>query len=130
MRYIVAYGLPGYGPDASDDNYSVCEDWPSVADECKRMLEESADSEEDGATIAAESRDYETAWKTHKHAEEMYNLAANFNNDRQHAPLYEGKPELWAETIERLVSENFPYDVNQSCRIYAWESEDFGAEEG
>lgn len=129
MRIITAYGLPGYGPDASDDNYSMCETWPDVADELRRMLEESADSEGDSAEGYAQHGDYESAWNTRKHADEMYNLAANLDNKRQHAPLYEGNPEAWAQTIEQIVSDNFPYDVNPSCRIYAWESEDFGADD-
>ena len=129
MRYIVAYGLPGYGPDASDDNYGVCENWPAVADELARMLTESADGEGDSAEAYAEHGDYQTAWETRKHADEMYNLAAILNNDRQNAPLYKGRPDLWAETVERTVTEHFPYDVNDSCRLYAWESEEFGADE-
>jgi hypothetical protein len=129
MRFITAYGIPGYGPDASDDNYGVCETWPQVADELKRMLEESADGEGDSAEAYAESGDYETAWKTRKHADEMYSLAANLDNKRQHAPLYSGRPDLWAETIERIVSENFPYDVNNSVRIYAWEDDEFGTDD-
>jgi hypothetical protein len=92
------------------------------------MLEESADSAGDHAEMYATGEDYEQAWKTRKHADEMYNLAANLDNKRAHAPLYEGNPDLWAQTIARIVSENFPYDVDQSCRIYAWESEDFGAD--
>ena len=129
MRFITAYGIPSYGPDASDDNYGVCETWPQVVDELRRMLEESADGEGDSAESYAEAGDYETAWKTRKHADEMYNLAANLDNSRQHAPLYEGQPELWAETVERIVSENFPYDVTSGCRIYAWEDDEFGADE-
>lgn len=128
MRFITAYGLPGYGPDASDDNYGVCEDWPAVADELARMLTESADGEGDSAEAYAAQGDYQTAWETRKHADEMYNLAANLNNGRANAPLYRGNPELWAETIERIVSEQFPYDVNQSCRIYAWADDNFGAD--
>lgn len=129
MRFITAYGLPGYGPDASDDNYGVSETWPQVADELRRMLEESAEGEDDSAEGYADAGDYETAWNTRKHADEMWNLAANLDNKRQHAPLYDGRPDLWAKTIERIVPENFPYDVNSSCRIYAWESEDFGADD-
>jgi hypothetical protein len=128
MRIITAYGLPGYGPDASDDNYGVSDSWPQVAYELKRMLEESADSAGDQAEAYANAGDYEEAWNTRKHADEMYNLAANLDNKRKHAPLYEGNPQLWAETLEKIVTENFPYDVDQSCRIYAWESEDFGAD--
>jgi hypothetical protein len=129
MRFITAYGIPGYGPDASDGNYGVHTTWPDVADELARMLEESADSEGDSASAYADAGDYKTAWNTRNHADEMYNLAAQLDNKRQHAPLYEGNPQLWAETIERIVSDNFAYDVNQSLRIYAWESDDFGADE-
>jgi hypothetical protein len=128
MRFITAYGLPGYGPDASDDNYGVSETWPRVADELARMLAESADGEGDSAEAYADAGDYETAWATRKHADEMYNLAENLDNKRADAPLYAGNPALWAETIERIVGENFPYDVSQSCRIYAWADDEFGAD--
>jgi hypothetical protein len=121
--WIAAYGIPGYGPDASDSGYYESETLTGLADDLKRMLEESADSEGDSAVMYAESGDYETAWNTRQRADAMYNLAANLNNDRQHAPLYAGKPELWAETLERIVGENFPYDVNNSTRIYAWAGE-------
>lgn len=130
LRMIAAYGIPGYGPDASDGNFSVMDTWPDVADELVRMLQESADSAGDDAAASAENGDYETAWKTRTHADEMYNLAAQLNNERQHAPLYEGKPELWAQTIERIVAENFPYDVDASTRLYCWQSDDFGTDEG
>jgi hypothetical protein len=128
MRFIIAYGLPGYGPNASDDNYSVTETWPQVADELARMLNESAEIENDSAAMHAEQGDYEAAWKTREHADEMHNLAENLSNKRQDAPLYRGNTALWAETVERIVTENFPYDVSNSCRIYAWESDDFGAD--
>jgi len=121
--YIAAYGIPGYGPDASDSGYYGSETWQGLADDLKRMLEESAEGENDSAAMYAESGDYETAWNTRKRADEMYNLAANLDNKRQDAPLYRGNPQLWAETIERIVGENFPYDVNDSTRIYAWEGE-------
>ena len=128
MRIITAYGLPGYGPDASDDNYGIGDNWPAVASELKRMLEESADSAGDQAEMYAGGGDYREAWNTRKHADEMYDLAASLDNKRANAPLYAGNPELWAETIERIVSDSFPYDVDQSCRIYCWESEEFGAD--
>jgi hypothetical protein len=127
MRFITAYGISSYGPDASDDNYGVSETWTGAADELARMLEESADGEGDSAESYADAGDYETAWKTRKHADEMYNLAANLDNKRQHAPLYEGNPALWDATIASIIAENFPYDVSSGCRIYAWESDDFGA---
>jgi hypothetical protein len=129
MRFIVDYGIPGYGPDASNDSFTVCETWPEVADDLARRLAESADSEGDSAEGYAESGDYETAWFTRKHADEMYNLADNLNNSRADAPLYRGRPELWAQTIERTVAEHFPYDVHSGLRIYAWESDEFGADE-
>ena len=129
MRFITAYGIPGYGPDASDDNYSVCDTWPQVADDLKRRLEECADGEGDSAEGYADAGDYETAWNTRKHADEMYNLAANLDNKRQDAPLYKGRPDLWAETIKRIVGENFPYDVTSGGQIYAWESDEFGVDD-
>jgi hypothetical protein len=129
MRFVTDYGIPGYGPDASNDSYTISATWPDVADDLKRRLEESADGEGDSAAAYAEAGDYETAWNTRKHADEMYNLAAQLDNQRQHAPLYEGQPELWAKTIERIVAENFPYDVNSGLRIYAWDSDEYAADD-
>jgi hypothetical protein len=126
MRYILAYGLPGYGPDASDDNFSVATTWRDVADEARRMLEESADQAGDSAAVAANAGDYETAFKTREHADAMFNLAATFDNKRSEAPLYRGDAAAWDATIERLVGEHFPYDVDPGCRLYVWESEEFG----
>lgn len=51
------------------------------------------------------------------------------DNERRSAPLYAGDPTGWALTIERIVAENFPYDVDSGCRIYAWEDAGFGADE-
>lgn len=129
MRMILAYGIPGYGPDASDDNYSVCETWPQVAAVARRMLAESADGLGDGAEVAAQQGDYETAWKTRARADEMYNLHDTLSNERANAPLYAGKPELWDAEIERIIGESFPYDVDPGCRIYVWESSEFGLDE-
>jgi hypothetical protein len=129
MRMIIAYGLPGYGPEASGDNFAVCDTWPDAADEIRRLLEESAEGENDSAEAEADGGgDFELAWHTRKHADEMWNLAENFHNRRMKAPLYENSPQLWDETISRMISENFPYDVNDSCRIYAWEDDEFGAD--
>jgi hypothetical protein len=129
LRVIVATGIPGYGPDAANENYAVCGAWPDVADAIRDELQICADMEHDSAESYADSGDYKAAWETHKRVEDMANLAANFDNARQDAPLYEGQPALWDETIERMVSEHFPYDVNSSLRLYVWESAEFGADE-
>jgi hypothetical protein len=126
MRMIIAYGLPGYGPDASDDNFSVATTWRAIADEVCRMLEESADQAGDSAVSYADAGQYEDAWKTRAEADTMYNLAQAFDNKRSDAPLYRGDAAAWDAEIERLVGEHFPYDVAHNCRLYVWESEEFG----
>jgi hypothetical protein len=123
MRFVMDYGIPAYGPDASNDSFRLAFTWPEVASTLQDMLKECAVSENDAARSCAESGDYETAWKTREHADEMWNLAASLDNKRQDAPLYADKPELWAATIRSIVFENFPYDVNSTTRIYAWESD-------
>jgi hypothetical protein len=126
MRMILAYGLPGYGPEASDDNFSVATTWRDVADEVRRMLSESADQAGDTAVSYADAGQYEDAWKIRAEADTMYNLAATFDNKRASAPLYRGDAAAWDATIERLVAEHFPYYVADNCRLYVWESDTFG----
>ncbi len=129
MRIIVAYGLAGYGPDASNENYHVCETWPQVADALRMRLEESGESALQEAEIMAAQGDYEAAWNRRKEADAMWHLSASLDNKRQDAPLYRGDPEAWAATIERIVGDNFPYDVSGSDRLYAWPDEEFAADE-
>jgi hypothetical protein len=126
MRMILAYGLPGYGPDASDDNFSVATTWRDVADEARRMLEESADQAGDTAAMCANDGQYEDAWKIRAEADTMYNLAANLDNKRSDAPLFRGNPATWDRAIQSMVEEHFPYDVADNCRLYVWESDEFG----
>ncbi len=129
MRIITAYGIPGYGPDASDDNFGVHSSWVDVADEVRRMLDSSADGLGDSASASAGQGDYETAWNTRKQADELYNLAANLSNTRADAPLYRGDAAMWDAEIERIIGENFPYDVDSGCRIYVWADDAFGMDE-
>jgi hypothetical protein len=126
MRYILAYGLPGYGPDASDDNFSVATTWRDVADEVRRMLSESADQAGDTAVSYADAGQYEDAWKIRAKADTLYNLADSFDNKRANAPLFRGRPDTWNRAIQSMVEEHFPYDVADNCRLYVWESDTFG----
>jgi hypothetical protein len=126
MRYILAYGLPGYGPDASDDNFSVATTWRDVADEAARMLSESADQAGDTAVGCADAGQYEDAWKIRVEADAMYNLAACLDNKRSDAPLFRGNPATWDRAVQSMVEEHFPYDVADNCRLYVWESDEFG----
>jgi hypothetical protein len=126
MRYILAYGLPGYGPDASDDNFSVATTWRDVADEARRMLSESADQAGDTAVSYADAGQYEDAWKIRAKADTLYNLADSFDNKRANAPLFRGRPDTWNRAIQSMVEEHFPYDVADNCRLYVWESDTFG----
>lgn len=128
MRYIVDTGLPGYGPDASNDSFSIAGSWPDLADILRDELNRLAESELDSAVGSADAGDYETAWNTRVHCDEMFNLADNLSNTRMDAPLYAGRPELWNETVERIVGEHFPYDVNSGLRLYCWQSDEYGAD--
>lgn len=116
--YFVAHGLPGYGPEA--ENAAECETWEGLADTLADELRRDAESEDESAGIHGEAGDYQAAWEAHQRAESLANLAANLDNSRADAPLYRDSRRAWHETIARTVAENFPVDINSSCRLYAW----------
>jgi hypothetical protein len=128
MRWIVDTGLPGYGPDASNESFIACETWCALADEIAGKLTEASESEGEVAATYGENGQYADAWKTHEHSDKMAVLALNFDINRASSPLYAENHELWHDTIRTMIAENFPYDVNQSCRIYVWESDEFGTD--
>ena len=120
-HWHVATGLAGYGPEASDDNWATINegDARGLAYAIQDELERIADFEREGAEALADSEDFKAAWETMKNAESLATLAENFDNSRQHAPLY---PALWHETIYRMVAESFPVDYRDgNSRLYVWE---------
>jgi hypothetical protein len=119
-HWHVAYGLAGYGPDGSDGFDSVTT-WEALAFIVACRLQDSAESEDMTAGSLAESGDFESAWHTHKRADELSVLAMNFDNKRANAPLYRDDKPAWHSTIERLAREHFPLDVTDNTRLYVWE---------
>ena len=123
-HWHVATGLAGYGPDASDGNWSTIDesDATGLADSIRGELQFIANFEREGAQAYADSEDYENAWRTMENANTLWNLAENFDNKRAQAPLYAGNPALWHETIYRMVAESFPVDFRDgNSRLYVWE---------
>lgn len=135
MRYIIANGLPGYGPDASDDNYSIINDqdtadpWNSLAVAVREELENSTGMLWDQMTAEGEAGDYEGYFNTHQRILSLDNLAANLDPSRQYAPLYAGDAPAWHAEIKRIIDENFPLDIDQSNRLYVWEDYEFATDD-
>lgn len=124
-HYHVASGLTGYGPDAGNTTYRVATTAPELADEIRAELAEWADYERDGAVGYAGAEDYKAAWFMAQHVDEIEVMRANLDNERADAPLYQGDPDLWHETIYRLARESFPFDVDEGrSRVYAWGCEE------
>lgn len=74
---------PAY--DTADALHILC--W-ALSNEAVRL----ADSERDASFAYADVRDYESAWKAHRRADRLANLADNLNFDRRiSAPLFAGK---------------------------------------
>ena len=128
-RWIIATGLPGYGPDASDGNYTVATSWTALASAISYELDQLADFTYEGASAYADQEDYKAAWLAMKESEALSLLSATFDNSRMHAPLYAGNPQLWHDTVRRLAEEHFPYDVADNLRLYVWPDSEFGADE-
>jgi hypothetical protein len=123
-HWHVATGLAGYGPDASDDNWSTIDesDATGLADAIRSEAIFIAEFEQEGAEALADSEDFKGAWETMKSAERFSNLAASFDNKRASAPLYAKDRALWHETIYRMVAESFPADYRDgNSRLYVWE---------
>jgi hypothetical protein len=130
-HYHVAFGLAGYGPDAADsDGFPFL---PSLRDAVQYAGRELVDAAEylfEGATVAGDQQDYETAWLDFRHSEDLRNLAANADIDgRADAPLFigpEGAGRL-AATVEDIAA-GFPVDLDRSGtrRLYLWECVESG----
>ncbi|GAA3751134.1 hypothetical protein [Micromonospora maritima] len=126
-HWHVATGLAGYGPDGSD-GYGTATDMPTLADLIRSELRDASSAEDETSRSIAEAGDYEDAWKIKTRSEELDTLAANFDNKRADAPLYAGRPDLWAETVQRLAVEKFPLDISYNTRLYVWPCEESGCE--
>ena len=122
-HWHVATGLAGYGPEGSD-GYGTATDARVLADLIREELDNAASAATDTANSLADDGQYADAWKEKTRAEGMGTLALNFHNRRADAPLYRGKPELWAETVERMAVEHFPYDISHNTRLYVWDCMD------
>lgn len=123
IRYFIAYGLAGYGPEGSE-GFTYATTWRNLADIVNQYLNESAGSAYETADILGDAGNYEDAWHEHKRSESLDNLARNFDNARADAPLYRDDPAAWDATIERMVGETFPLDVSHNTRLYVWPCED------
>ena len=115
-HYHVSTGLPGYLPNS----VHTAESLTQLADVISDELARDASAEYDAAQAHAESGDYEAAWTTLKRSEELETLSRNFSNERRSAPLYEGRDDLWNETIRRMVDETFPLNISEheSMSVY------------
>lgn len=123
-HWHVQSGLTGYGPEAPDHGFTRYEEPTEVADAAQDELNQWSESERALAEQYARQADYKAAWQLNEHSLSLFYLAATFDNSRADAPLYAASPELWDETIIKLVAENFPHDVNEGrARIYVWECE-------
>lgn len=136
MRYIIATGLPGYGPDASDDNYAIVDDrytedpWNTLAVAIREEIENLSEMLWQEMSALGDAGDYEGYYKIHQRIIELDNLAANLSPSRQFAPLYAGDAPAWHAEIKRIIDENFPADINNSVRLYVWEDYEFAADDG
>ncbi|MFG3710913.1 hypothetical protein [Micromonospora sp. NPDC047730] len=126
-HWHVATGLVGYGPDGAD-GYGTAIELTDVADLIRDELRQAADSEDEGSRSEAEAADFSEAWKLKTRAEHLSILAETFSNDRANAPLYAGKPEMWADTIETLIRQHFPLDISDRSRLYVWPCAEPGCE--
>lgn len=111
LRYVKT-GLAGYGPDLDSED----EPFETTADVAAAIvweLNSYADYLEQGASGHAEQEDWEAAWKAHAKADELATLAMNLDYDkRSKAPLYVDNSALLDETVERIITETFPLDLD------------------
>jgi hypothetical protein len=120
----VAFGLTGYGPE-SDDGFHPLSGVREVAATICDDLENAIQNLVDSADTYAEHECFKEAWFERKRADELGNFASNLDASREQTPMYAENPELWEQTLTRLIDESFPLDVSDNTRLYAWEcSED------
>lgn len=121
-HWHAAYGLAGYGPDASDGWHSA-DDVLGIANVARTLLDESADRLVDAAEGEAQSGNFERAWLTHKHGGGLDTLRANIDPKRGEAPLYRDKPGAWLAALTEVIGFEFPanLDIDGYSRLYIWE---------
>lgn len=124
--YYVKCGTAGYGPDLDTDD----EPYADIASLCfviRDELERSMESENDTAHMHAENGDFEAAWLTHVHVEELDGICRNFDYERRSsAPAYVGNLAKLDQTMVELIGQTFPLDITQdgNTRLYVWEADD------
>lgn len=123
-HWHVATGLQGYGPESDEFGFPTFEDSDDglieLVDEVHRILDEFSEWEFESADALGESGQFEDAWKTRKHSDELDTLARNWSNDRRSAPAYAGDPALWSDWV-RSNLDAFPIDVSFNTRLYVWD---------
>lgn len=128
IRTYVKVGFAGYGPDLDPEDTGIeTDDIRGVCNAIRYELDSIADSENDVAEMYAEQGDFEDAWLTHKLGDAMGILAMNLDYDRRaKAPMYANDHGDLDVTMERIIGENFPLDIeiHGSRRLYVWEGDD------
>lgn len=120
-HWHVASGQTGCGPETAD-GVQTAEAPMALAEVVREELQHWVEFEQEGAGLFAAAEDYEKAWFTLQHAEELEILRRNLDNARSEAPLYQGNQAAWEDTIRQIVtSDQFPVDVNDGrTRVYVW----------
>lgn len=128
-HWHVAHGLAGYGSEGID-GLACYTDPESLADGICDELGRDVNAVLDSAHAAAESEDFESAWKLWTLAHEIEILGRQLNNDRRNAPAYEHDRDAWHATILRIVAETFPMVIDPPAQqLYVWEcSEGYNCE--
>lgn len=123
-HWHVATGFAGYGPDGAD-GYATADDVIGAADLARDDLREEIGGLSDTAESYADMKDFESAWKSHKLADELDIVRANISPKRAEAPLYRDQPGAWREMLTQLIGQTFPLalDIDGSRRLYVWECE-------
>jgi hypothetical protein len=116
--YSIYWAMRGYLPEGE---VYYAETPQELAELLAQELNDAADYLAETADMAGEREDYREAWLTHKAAEQADILRRNLDNDRQNAPVYRGKPELWAETIMQIARDEFPASFHGMSASLCWD---------
>lgn len=121
LHYHVAYGLAGYGPDASDsDGFPTFESLGDALSYARDELSTDVDSLHISARMLAESEDYKGAWFEMMRAEDLDILRMNLDPARASAPLYVDDAVAY-RALQQSQLADFPVDVSASSRLYVWD---------
>ena len=117
MGWYVKTGLAGYGADLEEWDEPT-RSWQGLCYSLEFELRDAADRAVEMAAIFAEQGEYELAYRSRVKADELEVLKANLDWDKRlGAPLYAGDEDKLAETMESIVAENFPLDLDVEGRI-------------